>query len=187
MSLVSARTSWMARMSTSRVASQSPMPLRNAARLPCVLMDATRRFEGMVSILTAASTAEPEQHPRDAARLVVRSRSRARSSSSRIRRASSSFASRSFSSCSGVRSRASMPLSAMLTAIHDAQMRMTWQMRLNQIRRPMITANDASSGFRLAPPRSAVPSTLSTPMATPPSSAPCRSCGRGIRTPERIR
>ena len=42
-SSVEARTSWIARMSTSRLSSQAPMPLRYAARMPFVLMVAMRR------------------------------------------------------------------------------------------------------------------------------------------------
>src|SRR5690554_1906747 len=56
-SSVEARTSCIARMSTSRSASHSPMPLRKAARTPLTLTETTRRGRGMApSLLIAAVT-----------------------------------------------------------------------------------------------------------------------------------
>src|SRR5690606_19592929 len=72
-SSVEARTACRARMSTSRPASHSPMPLRKAARTPLTLTEATRSGRGMAPslLIGAALRGGPPARPRGLRRRVA--------------------------------------------------------------------------------------------------------------------
>ena len=120
------------------------MPRRNAARMPLTLAEAMRRGrEGTPSSLGSYVAARRPRGPASAPRGAGYASISARTSSSisSRSRASASRRSRSPIGSSGT------PASRALTTTHAAPIRITWQTRLNQISRPMMTANEASSGL----------------------------------------